>query len=100
MAEYEYKLVGTLIVFYYLVFFILGLLGQGAAADLGYERVNVYTGFKAMIVGSNTDTGDTPDDFNNNPFSDGVASTLFYVFMLLPVATVMVMMGLNWARGR
>ena len=71
MVEYEYKLAATILIFYGILFLLLGMYGLQTAVEMDYEHINVFTGVFALL---------------RNPFSSStVPAILFSIMILLPM---------------
>ena len=81
--SYEYKLVASVLIFYSILFFILGTFGIARAETLDYENVNVFTGVKALIQ-TGLDTG----VFWTN--------TLFIILISMPLFVIITMMSMEY----
>ena len=84
--EYEYKLISGFMIFYAIIFIILGQMGIASAQALDYDNVNTFTGVKAML--------------DKDIASDGVVNLLFTIIIGAPLAVILTMIGLNAIRGR
>lgn len=95
MSEYEYRVVGTYVVFYAVMALIMGLIGQaslteaaaaGSAVTTEDAGINWWSGFKESLT---------------NPYrQEPVVGILYTLFVLSPIALLAVLMGANYVRGR